>query len=176
MAKPPASSKPTVTPDQRKKPKPRVTYSPELAEAICDHIAAGQPLTAFCKGAKRPTRKVVYEWLATYETFRVLWDAAQRMRADQYVEDMVRIADTTIDPHKARLQIETRKWIATKLNPEKLGEKTTLEHVGKDGGAIAVSLSEPERKARILTLVMAGLERAKKDPGGDGGDGGGHVA
>lgn len=178
-----------------KKPttKARVQYSPALAEAVCDCIAGGGRLMWFaggkgtsagntckpcqnlegdppCRGHDRPTRKSIYQWLATHEEFRIVWDAAQRVRADYFVEEMVDIADTDTDPSRARVRIETRRWIASKLNANAYGDKQTVEHTGKDGGAINVQLSETERKARILTLLTEALGRAKKEGGADGGD------
>lgn len=47
-------------------------------------------------------------------------------------EEIVIIADSCTDPHKARLQIDARKWYASKLAPKKYGDKLDLNanHTG----------------------------------------------
>jgi hypothetical protein len=45
------------------------------------------------------------------------------MRTEIQVDDLVRIADEDPDPHRARIRIDTRKWIASKMNPKLYGEK-----------------------------------------------------
>jgi len=54
--------------------------------------------------------------------------------------EVLEIADTTDDPQKARLQVDARKWIASKLLPKVYGDKVSHEHGGPDGGAIPHSV------------------------------------
>ncbi|RAP72956.1 putative ubiquitin carboxyl-terminal hydrolase 35 [Candidatus Erwinia dacicola] len=55
------------------------------------------------------------------------------------------IADTVVEESaavsKARLQVDTRKWILSRMAPKKYGDKITNEIVGKDGGAIQIETS-----------------------------------
>ena len=37
---------------------------------------------------------------------------------------------------RARLRVDSRKWILSKLVPKKYGDKVDLTHAGPDGGAI----------------------------------------
>ena len=48
---------------------------------------------------------------------------AREAEADNLAEDMLRIADNCHDAQKARVQIDTRKWLASKKNPKKFGDK-----------------------------------------------------
>ena len=48
--------------------------------------------------------------------------------ADHYADEIIEIADKTTDPQKARVQIDSRKWIASKLKPKKYGDRQTVEH------------------------------------------------
>jgi hypothetical protein len=40
--------------------------------------------------------------------------------------------------HK-RVQIDTRKWMLSKMLPKVYGDKVTQEHTGADGGPIAIA-------------------------------------
>jgi hypothetical protein len=45
---------------------------------------------------------------------------------------------------KARLQVDARKWVASKLLPKKYGDKLQQEVSGPDGGALTVTWLNPE--------------------------------
>ena len=41
------------------------------------------------------------------------------------------IADGGGDVQRDRLRVDTRKWLMSKLHPERYGDKTKLEHSGR---------------------------------------------
>jgi hypothetical protein len=54
---------------------------------------------------------------------------ARKLKAEKLVEDALDIADSADECsvggiNKARLQVETRKWMASKLNPDDYGDKS----------------------------------------------------
>lgn len=59
---------------------------------------------------------------------------------DSHVNELLGIADTEPDPQRARVQIDTRKWIMSKLMPKKFGDKIQAEHTGQDGGPMQFSV------------------------------------
>jgi P27 family predicted phage terminase small subunit len=112
-------------------------YSQETADRICREIASGASLRAICAAPEMPHIDTVRKWLAGgHEEFLAQYVRAREEQADYYADEMVEIADTTDDPQKARLQIDARKWKASKLAPKKYGEK--IQHAGHDGGALTV--------------------------------------
>jgi hypothetical protein len=68
--------------------------------------------------------------------------------------------------HK-RLQIDTRKWVLSKMLPKVYGDKVTQEHTGADGGPIAVTsvdlknLSDDELEKMNMLLLKARGPSAK---------------
>jgi len=99
-------------------------------------------------------------------TFR---SAALKMNAsDQYAKACVAIAQDqvnkieeaindmrsgVIDAAMARVEIDARKWTASKLFGRQYGEKVTNEHTGADGGPLQVQqidmvIIEPNAKAK----------------------------
>ena len=65
---------------------------------------------------------------------------AKECQLEALAEDIVDIADS-VEPisdatGKARLQIDSRKWLLSKLVPKKYGDKVTTEHTGAEGGPI----------------------------------------
>lgn len=63
-----------------------------------------------------------------------------------------------IDVQMGRLEVDTRKWLASKFLPKKYGDKITQEHSGPDGGPIEHKyggLSDDELRAEIERRMAA---------------------
>jgi hypothetical protein len=51
------------------------------------------------------------------------YERAQKKRAEMHVDEIIEIADTEIDPQRARNRIDARRWYAAKMKPQKYGER-----------------------------------------------------
>lgn len=60
-------------------------------------------------------------------------------KLEQTIQDM---RDGRLDPAIGRIEVEARKWFASKFLPKQFGDKVTQEHTGPDGGAIQVTRIE----------------------------------
>jgi len=77
------------------------------------------------------------------------------------IDDM---RDGKIDAQMAKVEIDARKWFASKFLPKRYGEKITQEISGPDGSPItqaSVSLS-PEQESNLAALVELAKVKAKK--------------
>jgi len=54
------------------------------------------------------------------------YSRAQASRAELLADDIVTIADTDLDPQRARNRITARQWYASKMQPQKYGERIEL--------------------------------------------------
>ena len=119
-------------------------YSPGIGDDICSLLAKGESLNKICQLEHMPGRTTVYRWIREHDEFRNNYARATEDRADSIFEEMLDIADSaeeeTASIAKARLQIDARKWILGKMNPKKFSDKQSVEHTGKDGGPIDLSL------------------------------------
>jgi hypothetical protein len=111
-------------------------FTPEMANAICERIADGESLRKICVGDGFPTKTTVFRWLAQQESFRAQYAHAREMQAETHLDGLVDLADEATDPALARLQIDARKWAASKLAPKKYGDKLDLNH----GGALRIEI------------------------------------
>lgn len=119
------------------------SYSQELADIICDRIARGESLRAVCETEGIPSKETVRNWLREdREGFLAQYTRAREEQADHYADEIIEIADKANDAQLARLQVDARKWKASKLAPKRYGEKVDLTHAGPDGGPIVVSWQE----------------------------------
>lgn len=104
--------------------------TPELLEDICEQIASGKSLRRICSAEGMPSASTVCTWLSEDASFAKRYARAREQQSDHFVDEMVEIADTAEDAQKARLQIDTRKWIASKMRPKVYGDKLGLDHSG----------------------------------------------
>jgi len=121
------------------------SFTQEIADTICERLADGESLRSICSGENMPNRATVFRWLAGDPLFSDQYARARDAQADAFADDIVAIADesrkgvkivtkangdvetTEIDMiERARLQVDARKWIASKLKPKKYGDKLEL--------------------------------------------------
>lgn len=113
------------------------SFSEQIADEICEEIATGGALHRLCAEREGwPSERTVYRWLEEHEDFRQKYARARDRQSDRMAFDTVLISDEEPDPQRAKVRIDARKWLASKLAPKKYGDKTQLEHTGENGGAI----------------------------------------
>lgn len=117
-------------------------------EEILINILNGKSLKSILDNKKHlPSRPIVYEWLNSEnknfdKEFLNNYVRATQDRADYLVEEILAIADdqegdvyedeygNEITNHnviqRARLRVDSRKWIAGKMKPKKYGDKLDM--------------------------------------------------
>lgn len=136
-----------------RKPGAPSKYTEKLVDEICSRLASGESLNKICNDRDMPDYKTIMRWLAVNESFRQKYADAREAQADAIFDECLCIADNATDDimfltsddddgeggraaikhsaiQRARLQIDTRKWMAGKLRPKKYGDK--MQHVGGD--------------------------------------------
>lgn len=116
-------------------------YTDELAESICNRMAEGESLRNICRDEDMPNASTVHRWCNSNEVFCKQYERAQTARAETHADEIVALADSvdgtdSLAMQKAKLQIDARKWTASKLRSKKYGDKIT--HAGDEENPIAV--------------------------------------
>ena len=123
-------------------------------DVICERIADGESLRAICQANDMPSVTLAKHWLRDDASFAAQYARAREDQADHYAEEIIAIADTEEDAAKARVRVDARKWVASKLKPKKYGDKLDLNH---SGGIEQLSDEEIDRRiARALAELQAG--------------------
>jgi len=136
-------------------------YSPELADSICARIEAGEAIVNICKDDAFPGERTVYTWLEEKEDFRQRYARARERQADLYAAQIIELADkcrigtkttekgdgsvetVTADMvERSRLQIDARKWYASKLAPKKWGDKLDVGVTLDEGTKLLLGIRE----------------------------------
>lgn len=128
-----------------------------------------------CEDEHLPSARTVHRWLVANEEFRQQYAHAREAQAETLFDEILDIADDGRNDwmvrrgrgdedlgwkengeaiSRARLRVEARKWMASKLAPKKYGERQTLEHTDPDGN---------NPFAALMSAVSAG---GRPKPGG----------
>lgn len=122
--------------DTKRKGRP-TDYTKDMADKICEKISGGLSLRAICAEAGMPARGTVYRWLIENADFQDQYTRARDKQADYFAEEIIEIADSveaeSASVAKAKLQIDARKWAASKIAPKKYGDKQELDVKSSDG-------------------------------------------
>lgn len=115
------------------------TFTDEIFETICERLENGEVLRAICAKDEMPDRSTVLRWIAADDGKRRRYDSARQACVEFWSDEIIQIAtdgsrDTIIDERgrtkcdhewvaRSRLRIDTIKFLMTKINPLKWGDK-----------------------------------------------------
>ena len=143
---------------ESKKPKTgRPTkYTPETAALICKRIATHDVGTATLLDMydDLPSKTIVYEWRHDYPDFDKMYLEAKDKQAILLAESIDDIAherhyftdengQERLDPaftNDKRLRIDTRKWIAARLQPTRFGDQKRVEELEGENERVKAEL------------------------------------
>jgi hypothetical protein len=125
-------------------------YTDELAHEICERLAAGESLNAICKAAGMPSEVTVRNWAhRDHEGFSAKYTDARARGYLRLADEIIEISDDAandvivgedgreIVQHeivaRARLRVDSRKWMLSKMLPKVFGDKVGVEHSGEVG-------------------------------------------
>ena len=113
----------------------QTTYTPELADKICNQVASGASLRAAGK-KHRLAHTTFLSWVdrdrgGLLEAYRL----AREMQADAHVDLIMdaamQVLNGELDPNAARVAIDAMKWTASKLKPRTYGDRIETKFSGQ---------------------------------------------
>jgi hypothetical protein len=132
---------PTIGPALRK----RDTFSPEVGERICTRLMGGDSLRAICQVDGMPARATVFAWLKQHPAFQEQYIRARAIQAELLADEILELADDARSSiQRSRLQIDARKWLASKLFPKKYGKRVGVNVTTRP---MAATFPETARRA-----------------------------
>ena len=124
-------------------------YTEALSERICAEIATGLSLRSISEPDDMPDKATVFRWLARHQEFCDQYARATECRTNALAEEILEIADDGRNDwvknqdggeayngdhvQRSKLRVDARKWLMSKMEPKKYGDKITQELTGKDG-------------------------------------------
>ena len=131
-----------------------------ILNSIFKEIEKGRAVRNVLKDEDMPDVTTFYRWLEDNIDKSKQYARACEVRADAIFDEIIDIADDSSGDKKytengevmdseyvarSRIRIDARKWIASKLNPKKYGDKVMQEHSGeiKGNSPITISITNP---------------------------------
>ena len=135
-----------------------MAFKQATADLICQRLAEGESLRSICRDEGMPSEATVRAWaLDDVQGFSAQYARARSIGYDRLAEEMLAIADTPVLGVKTktnekgetetvegdmiehrRLQVDSRKWMLSKMLPKKYGDKVAMEHTGASGGPVRI--------------------------------------
>lgn len=147
---------------EKRTPARQVRLTPSMAQDICKRLSEGQTLASICSRKGMPRYTTVNKWLnevnpdrtPRYPEFVDAYRKARQHQADYYLDDIIEIADrkSLKATNRDRLRIDSRKWVMSRLNPEKYGDK--VEHSHQVSGTVEI-LDARQGARAVLELLRA---------------------
>jgi hypothetical protein len=113
-------------------------YNADQAQKICARIADGEPLVAICRDPATPDWETICAWRVTRPSFRARLVRARQFQAEILFEEIAEIATelrsgdvaSAGDVARAKLRIDTLKWLVGRMAPAMDAERKSLDHEG----------------------------------------------
>jgi len=143
-------------------------FSQQISDVICSQLAEGKSLREICSNEEFPVApSTIIMWVQRNDLapgFAEQYARARKTQAELLADELLSIADSADAEsyNAARLRVDTRKWILSKVLPKVYGDATMLKHADADGNTLKVEVTRVSDAPRQLTPVKL-LEAAKDD-------------
>lgn len=126
------------------------------AEQVLALIESGESERAACEtvGINRATFRAAALRIGAGDQYVRACEGLARDQVEKIEAVLQDARDGTITPEIARLELDARKWVASRLFRKTWGDKGSVELTGKDGGPVEYrNMSEEEIDARLAALA-----------------------
>jgi hypothetical protein len=140
-------------------------YTAEIAEAICERLAAGESLKSICRDDAMPAESTVRNWAQQdVKGFYEMYTRARNVGLDAIADEILDIADddsrdSQVDEKGAerpnpsaiqrdRLRVDARRWYLSKLAPKRYGERVQVEGGGDTSITVVSPITAPPGSQR----------------------------
>jgi hypothetical protein len=117
-----------------------IEFDPVLADEILERLADGDSLASICCDEEMPDERSVRRWARNHGDFGAKYAVARRLGYEKRADELLEIADDSsadwidtgngvfdsVHVNRARLMIDTRKWLLSKMLPKVYGDHVTV--------------------------------------------------
>lgn len=159
------------------------SYTAEIAAEVCARLADGETLRQICRSEHIPAATTVRQWvLDDREGFSVQYARARDLCLEAWADEITEISDDGSNDwiereteagrmttsyngdhvQRSRLRTDSRKWLLSKLKPERYGDKLELN------GNLELKMADEQLESRVTQLLgkagIAALARGEGAP------------
>jgi hypothetical protein len=106
-------------------------------QTICEQMSVGKSLSTAIKAEGMPSYHAVMLMIKNNPEFRAMYEKAIENRADRLAEEILELADEQMPDglegpmasawvQQKRMQVDARKWVASKLKPKVYGDRIDM--------------------------------------------------
>jgi len=139
---------------------------------ILDGISCGRSLSSVVRDEGMPSYQLVRKVIAENAEYRAMYDKAVEDRADKLAEEIIELSDAVMPEglkgpeasawvQQKRLQVDARKWVASKLKPRTYGDKID---VSVTDARISVIDAITEAQSRVTFDKSTATDVTPKSP------------
>lgn len=117
-------------------PKTKITFNREWMERFLQCIMDGRTTTDLSRKEDWvPYRMQIRRWMSAYPEFKEAYDVAVKLRADILFEEIIDLSRGTTPQNSNAVKVaaDNLRWVLTKSQPERYGDKIKQEHTGANG-------------------------------------------
>jgi len=126
------------------------TYRPEVGEAICERLAAGESLTSIARDESLPTYATILRWVSRHPDFQEMYVQAREIQAHHFFDEARDVAQaaTPGSVWVSRLQFDIIRWQTARLAPHKYCERLLVD------AAISARRAEEDPLRQPMQVVV----------------------
>jgi hypothetical protein len=111
---------------------PAIDWNHDRITRVIEAIADGVTLRAVAKN-EGISASAIIRFVQNDESFAKQYAHAKEIQLEAFADEIMQIADSADEKtvNAARLQVDSRKWLLSKLVPKKYGDKLDLNHSGE---------------------------------------------
>ena len=136
-----------------------IEYTAEIWPGILDKISSGASLSGALREPGMPSYVHAWRMLQADDKLKEAYQKAVEQRADRLAEEIVELADQPIPDHlegvavsawvnQKRLQVDARKWVASKLKPRTYGDRLDVS-VSDNRISVIQALEQAQARVQI---------------------------
>lgn len=137
-------------------------YRPEVGQAICARISAGEALSAICADPDMPSTSTVYRWRAEEPDFAEELRLAREVQAERLCEVGWEIAQavTPQTAYATHVKLTQLRWMTGALAPRRYGRVKAMEPVD-------VPKAEPAEEEQRPVIYVRRFKVVKDETGAE---------
>jgi hypothetical protein len=160
-------------------------YTEAVAAEVCSRLATGETLRCICKDEHIPAASTVIGWaLEDREGFSERYARAREMQREVWADEITDISDDGSNDwmkrenkdgsdayllngehvQRSKLRVDSRKWLLSKLEPKKYGDRTHIEATGKDGKDLIPEKRDDLELARFFAGILTNAAKQQETP------------
>ncbi len=101
-------------------------FNAKIAVKILEAYSSGKNLDQIEKKKGFPSRRSILRWRSQFPEFGAAYSEALDAYTDSIIEECISIAETELDPKRAKVKIDIRTWIASRINRVRWGDRLEI--------------------------------------------------